>query len=306
MAAKKTKAAPAEVVTAYKGFDKDLSCRGYQYAIGESYSHQGEIAVCESGFHACENPLDVWRYYPINGSRFCLVVASKEVQRSGDDSKIASSQITVKVELSMREIICHAVKVISSLCIPAMEQAATTGNYSHAATTGDSAHAATTGYYAHAATTGDSAHAATTGRYAHAATTGDYAHAATTGYYAHAAATGYYAHAATTGNYSHAATTGNSAHAATTGGSAHAATTGRYAHAATTGNYSHAATTGRYAISAALGIGGVAKAGEDGCVIVRDDCKDRPRVVVGYVGEGGIKADTWYRAEGGKLVEVAR
>ena len=119
-----------------------------------------------------------------------------------------------------------------------------------------------------------------------------------------AATTGYAAHAATTGYAAHAATTGESAHAATTGYAAHAATTGESAHAATTGESAHAATTGKYAIAVALGKGSMVKAGENGCVVIRWQDTDRPRISVGYVGED-IKANTWYKVDGsGYLVEV--
>ena len=92
--------------------------------------------------------------------------------------------------------------------------------------------------------------------------------------------------------------------AATTSYAAHAATTGESAHAATTGYAAHAATTGKYAIAVALGKGSMVKAGENGCVVIRWQDTDRPRISVGYVGED-IKANTWYKVDGsGHLVEV--
>ena len=103
-----------------------------------------------------------------------------------------------------------------------------------------------------------------------------------------------------------AATTGNYANAATTGEGANAATTGYYANAATTGYRANAATTGEKSIAACLGRDSKAMAGKDGCIIAAwwDEKAKRPRVVVGYVGEDGIKPETWYRAEAGKLIEA--
>ena len=102
------------------------------------------------------------------------------------------------------------------------------------------------------------------------------------------------------------ATTGEGANAATTGEGANAATTGYRANAATTGNWANAATSGAKTISAALGRNNKAKAGPDGCLVCSwwDEAADRPRVAVGYVGEAGIKADTWYEAQNGALVET--
>ena len=194
-----------KVITGYKGFDKDLKCREFQYEIGKEYKTDKKPIRCtENGFHFCEIPFDVWNYYPINNdNKYCAVEGSGEISSSIDeDSKIAVQKIKIKATISLFDMIKIGVDVILK------KVKATTGNY---------AHAATTGYYAHAATTGNSAHAATTGYYAHAATTGDSAHAATTGDSAHAATTGYSAHAATTGNYAHAATTGNNTIAAALG-----------------------------------------------------------------------------------------
>ena len=156
-----------EVVTAYKGFDKNLQCRGMQYTVGETAVHKGKVEACEGGLHACTLPIDVFNYYKPNESRFCVVKVSGKLSRKDGDSKIASATMTVEAEIGIPGIVTATVKALLALV-----QKPTTGDY---------AHSATTGYYAHSATTGNSAHSATTG---------DYAHSATTGYYAIAAALG--------------------------------------------------------------------------------------------------------------------
>ena len=161
--------------TAYKGFSKDLTCRGFQYAEGETFTHDGPVAVCDSGFHAVELPLDVLTYYPLSDGNQYRVVALRGVQREGDgDSKVAAREITVGAALSLFGLIKAHVGAI-------WRRAGSDGT-SDAVTTGRYANAATTGRYANAVTAGD---------YANAVTTGDYAHAVTTGYCAHAVTTGY-------------------------------------------------------------------------------------------------------------------
>ncbi len=70
----KRKAKAAEPLVAYKGMDANLKCQGYQFAIGQSFTHEGKVKACSSGFHACEAPFDVWSYYDLNNdNRFCRV-----------------------------------------------------------------------------------------------------------------------------------------------------------------------------------------------------------------------------------------
>ncbi len=200
---------------AYKGFNAKLQCtpndKTYQYEIGKTYE-EPQANICNSGFHACENPLDTFNYYKPGESRYAEVELDGEsLQRehgNKKDTKLCSRRIEVKAEIGVVGIVKAAVNYISEKAKVTTGASATTGEWANAATTGERAHAATTGERAHAATTGEWAHAATTGERANAATTGERANAATTGEYAHAATTGEYAHAATMGEYAHAATTG--------------------------------------------------------------------------------------------------
>jgi hypothetical protein len=142
-----------------------------------------------------------------------------------------------------------------------------------------------------------------TGHYGHASATGNSGHASATGYYGHASATGYYGHASATGSSGHASATGHYGHASATGYYGHASATGSSGHASATGHYGHASATGNYGWAVA-GYNGKAKAGKDGCIMVAFYDGKRMRVLVGYVGEDGIKADTLYCVENGKLKEV--
>jgi hypothetical protein len=89
----------------YKGFNKDLSCRGFQYEIGREYEQNGPVQACKRGFHACEDPLDVFKYYPPASSRYCQVEQSGTVDKDDDDTKVASSKIKIGAELSIRDLV---------------------------------------------------------------------------------------------------------------------------------------------------------------------------------------------------------
>ena len=106
---KNTAIASAEAVIAVKGFDQTWSCRGYQYELGKTFTHEGKVEACSTGFHSVEYPLDVFTYYPPASSRFAIVEASGELSRHGDDTKIASATITLKAELHLPELIQRAV-----------------------------------------------------------------------------------------------------------------------------------------------------------------------------------------------------
>ena len=92
----------------YKGTDKDMKCHdGYQYTLGEKNTDDGAIRCGNKGFHSCEAPMDVLRYFPMrDGNRYFTAEAGGEIDRSGaDDSKIASSELTLKAEIGLPGII---------------------------------------------------------------------------------------------------------------------------------------------------------------------------------------------------------
>ncbi|EQM83997.1 hypothetical protein L683_24445 [Pseudomonas aeruginosa WC55] len=167
--ASKKKAASEEVVTAYKGFKQDLTCRGYQFEIGGTYKHEGEVEACASGFHSCEYPLDVFGYYAPGESRFAIVKASGQLSRHDDDSKIASATLVVEAEISMPTMISRALDWIMARLDNSVEQtvvgdtASNTGNRSAASNTGNRSAASNTGYQSAASNTGNYSAASNTG-----------------------------------------------------------------------------------------------------------------------------------------------
>ncbi|WP_043312953.1 DUF7666 domain-containing protein, partial [Pseudomonas sp. PI1] len=170
---KKTEAAE-EIVTAYKGFNQDLTCRGYQFEIGGTYKHEGDVEACASGFHACEYPLDVLGYYRPAGSRFALVEQSGDLSRHDGDSKVASRKISIKAELTIAGLVKAAIEYTTSRCKPVDPEspASSTGNRGAASSTGNYGAASSTGDYGAASSTGNRGAASSTGNYGAASSTG--------------------------------------------------------------------------------------------------------------------------------------
>ena len=315
-----------EVIKSFKGFDKDLKSRGFQYEIGKEYE-EPKAEACKCGFHACEYPLDVFTHYAPNDSRYCEVEQSGDIDKSESD-KTCSTKIKIGAEISIRGLVKAAIEYTRSRCTnennakpgepaTAGEYGAATAGYAGAATAGEYG-AATAGYagaatagYAGAATAGNRG-AATAGNRG-AATAGEYG-AATAGEYG--AATAGYAGAATAGEYG-AATAGNRGAAtagnrgAATAGNAGAATAGN-AGAATAG-YAGAATsrgrscTGNYGVCVARGNGVMVKGGIGSLLVIAEEEETKMDIAQwkAVVVDGEIvKSDTWYKLIDGELKEV--
>ncbi len=123
-------------IIAYKGFNQDWACRGYQYEIGKTYEHKGNVKACESGFHACEYPLDVLSYYSPAVSKFAVVKMSGETSKDSDDTKIASAKITIETEINLPEMIKKAVEWIKGKVDWDAAKVSNTGDQSAATNTG--------------------------------------------------------------------------------------------------------------------------------------------------------------------------
>ena len=261
----------AEVVTAYKGFDANFQCRGgYQFEVGKTYEHQGNVKACESGFHACEFPLDVFNYYAPADSRFAVVKASGQISRHGDDSKIASATLTVEAEIGLPGLVARAVGWVMSKLDKSIEQTIVTGDYSAATNPG---------YRSAATNTGDYSAATNTGNQSAATNTGDYSAATNTGHRSAATNTGGQSAATNTGDYSEATNTGHRSAATNTG------------------HQSAAEVKGAESVAASLGVQGRACAAAGGAIVLcyRDENDGRLlHIRASKVGDNGIKPDVWY------------
>ena len=105
-------------IIAYKGFDKNLKCRDFQYEVGKEYEMDGDIKRCERGFHACESPLEVFDHYDMITSRFAKVEQSGEIDKEENSTKVCSSKIKVKAELKLADMINLGVEWIKEVTSP--------------------------------------------------------------------------------------------------------------------------------------------------------------------------------------------
>ena len=191
-------------VTSYKGFDKNLQCREFQYEVGKEYEESGKISACNNGFHACENPFDVLSYYgdDIN-NRFCEVEQSGEIDRCKD--KIASSKIKIKAEIGWAGLFKAGVEYLKEITNPKNIKSNVDGlsdnggDSAQIGSSGDSAKIGSSGYSAKIGSSGYSAQIGSSGDSAQIGSSGDSAQIGSSGYSAKIGSSGYSAKIESTG-----------------------------------------------------------------------------------------------------------
>ncbi|EJF5433461.1 hypothetical protein M8V57_002704 [Salmonella enterica] len=286
-----------EIVT-FKGFNKDLKCRDFQFKIGKTFHHDGKVEACGSGFHACECPFDVFSYYPPAESRYAETISFGVIDREEiGDTKIASASITIKAELTLPQFIQRGIEWIWSKIDKSLEQQIMTGNRSAATNTGNWSAANNTGNRSAATNTGNQSAATNTGNWSAATNTGNRSAATNTGNRSAATNTGDWSAATNTGNWSAATNTGNRSAATNTGD---------WSAATNTGDWSAAEVSGSQSVAASLGIEGKARASEGGAIVLcyRDEDGELIHIRASKVGENGIMPDIWYQLnEDGEFVE---
>jgi len=171
---------------AYKGFNHDMTCRGFQFEIGKTYTHEGEIKLCEAGFHACEAPLDVFNFYPPTAVFAEVELSGVSEETHKQDTKRVSKLLTVKEAID----IAGLVKAQVEWCSKKSDATISKGNSSTAVSSGNSSKAASSGDYSTAASSGDSSTAVSSGNSSKAASSGDYSTAASSGDYSTAESNG--------------------------------------------------------------------------------------------------------------------
>ena len=296
-------------VKSYKGFNKDMTCRGFQYEEGKEYEEES-VEVCDHGFHACEYPLDCLNYYSPNESVYHEVEQSGEIQKHNDDTKVASTKIKIGAEISIAGLVKAAIEYTVKRVNKEAES--------------DENHGASSA-------TGDCGASSATGNKGASSATGNCGASSATGDCGASSATGYKGASSATGNKGASSATGNCGASSATG----------YKGASSaTGDYGASSATGNCGASSATGYKGASSAEDKDAVAVAWGYKSKAKGVIGsflvfadweYTGSEdnteydrnnqsawvlngakmvqvdgeNIKPDTWYTIENGEIEEVS-
>jgi len=286
------------VITSYKGFDKNMQCRGFQYEVGKEYEMDGEIKCCNRGFHACKSPLEVWNYYDILNSRYAEVEQSGKIDAEENTTKVCSSRIKIKAELKLADIINIGVEWLKDITSPSKVKADSALNDNgdrkkQIGSSGDYAKIGSSGYSAQIGSSGDYAKIGSSGYSAQIGSSGDYAQIGSSGYSAQIGSSGDYAQIGSSGDSAQIGSSGDSAQIGSSGDSAQIDSTGEDSVIMCAGKSSIAkAKVGSWITLAEWKWSGEKKCDVPVCVKTE------------YVDGENIKADTWYQLKNGKFVEV--
>ena len=331
------------VIKSYKGFDKDMKCRDFQYEVGKEYDMDGEIKCCNRGFHACKSPLEVWDYYDMLNSRYAEVEQSGKIDEEENSTKVCSSHIKIKAELKLADIINIGVEWLKDITSPSKvkkngvsndnggrrKQIGSSGDSAQIGSSGYSAKIGSSGYSAQIGSSGDYAKIGSSGYSAQIGSSGDSAKIGSSGDSAKIGSSGYYAKIGSSGDYAKIGSSGDSAKIGSSGYSAQIGSSGDYAkigssgysakigssgysaQIGSSGDYAKINSTGKDSVIMCAGNSSIAKAKVGSWITLAEwkwsDEKKRDVPVcvkTEYVDGENIKADTFYQLKNGKFVEV--
>ena len=295
------------VITSYKGFDKNMKCRGFQYEVGKEYEMDGEVKCCNQGFHACKSPMEVWNYYDMLDSRYAEVEQSGKIDAGENSTKVCSSRIKIKAELNLTDIINIGVEWLKDITSPSKVKADGVLNDNgnrrkQIGSSGDSAKIGSSGYSAKIGSSGDSAKIGSSGDSAKIGSSGDSAQIGSSGDSAQIGSSGDSAQIGSSGYYAKIGSSGDYAQIGSSGYSAKIGSSGYYAKIDSAGEDS---------VIMCAGNSSRAKAKVGSWITLAEwkwsDEKKRDVPVcvkTEYVDGDNIKADTWYQLKNRKFVEV--
>lgn len=319
-------------IKSYKGFDKNLRCRDFQYKIGGIYEMDGKIKVCDRGFHACKNPLDVFNYYPIIGSRFCEVEQDGSISKNVKGTKICSSKIRIKAELKLADMINLGVEWIKEITSPEKiktsikdnssgdgDQIGSSGNGAQIGSSGNDAYIGSSGYCVQIGSSGDNAKIGSSGHGAKIGSSGDHAQIGSSGNGAQIGSSGYGVKIGSSGYGAKISSSGDNAQIGSSGygvkigSSGYNAKIGSSGDGAKIGSSGYGAqidSTGEDCVIMCAGINSVAKASKGSWIALSEwsYSEEKQRhipicVKTEFVDGEKIKADTYYSLKGGVFVE---
>ena len=281
-----------ERIKTFKGFNKDMTCKGFLYEEGKEYK-EDKAVVCSSGFHACEYPLDVFAYYDPAKSVFCEVEQSGELSRNSDDSKVSSTKIKIGASINIAGLVKAAIEYTTKRVKKENDSDEDCGASS---ATGYCGASSATGDYGASSATGDCGASSATGDYGASSATGDYGASSATGYCGASSATGYCGASSATGNYGASSATGYCGASSATG----------YCGTSVAGNKESIAVAWGYK-SKAKGVLGSYLVfadweGDENEYYKPDSWELKGAKMVRVDGEV-IKEDTWYIIVDGKVIE---
>ena len=283
-------------IKSYKGFDKNLRCRGFQYKIGGIYEMDGKIKMRNRGFHACESPFDVFDYYTMIDSRFCEVEQDGNISKRDRGTKICSSKIKIKAELKLADMINLGVEWLKEITSPKKIKTSikdnSSGNHAKIGSSGDEAQIGSSGY---GAKIGSSGHGARIG---------------SSGYGAKIGSSGNDARIGSSGNDARIGSSGNNAQIGSSGYGAQIGSSSDGAKISSSGYGAKIDSTGEDCVIMCAGINSVAKASKGSWVTLSEwsYSEEKQRYIpicvkTEFVDGEKIKADTYYSLKGGVFVE---
>ena len=281
-------------IKSYKGFHKDMTCRDFQYKEGGEYEEK-RADVCNSGFHACEYPLDCFYYYSPNCSVYHEVEQEGEFsKRNNGDSKIASTKIKIGAQINIAGLVKAAIEYTTERVKKEADSdeshgaSSATGDYGASSVTGYKGASSVTGYYGASSATGD---------YGASSATGDYGASSATGNCGASSATGYKGASSATGDYGASSATGDCGASSATGYKGASSVTNPESIAVAWGYHGKArGVKGAYLVLADW-------EGDEKCYWEQDKWRLKGAEMVRVDGEK-IKENIWYTMVNGKVVEV--
>ena len=301
----------SEVIKSYKGFNRDLTCRGKQYEVGKEYE-EDRAQSCECGMHACEYPLDCFSYYDPAHSVYYEVEQSGDLSRRGDDSKVASTKMKIGAEINIAGMVKASINYIRERI---KEEKGSDDDYGASSATGNCGASSATGYKGASSATGDYGASSATGNCGASSATGNCGASSATGNYGASSATGNCGASSATGDYGASSATGYKGASLATGDYGASSATGNCGASSATGYKGASSAKDPESIAIAWGYKGRVSGVKGSFLVLADWEGDESEYWKPYtwklkgakmvrVDGEHIKENTWYTMRNGKIVEV--